>query len=174
MLIGKVTKKGALEMYHQSTPENSKATILADMARDDGEIKVVLCTTSLSMGLNLANVGLALCVGSVESCEMFMQQTGRVARDGSKGEGVVLTVKGSKKNRTNMAGFLAGTICRRKALLTELGETVNTDLNPCCDVCQPDIRSSVWKYIAHMMTPGQPSIQEGVQDESINEDTDCE
>lgn len=151
LVTSEIRDTKAIQMYHQSTPDSVKSSILDDMAKPDGNIKVLLCSTSLSMGLNLCNINLAICVGPPESAEMFLQETGRVARHSStRGQGIVLTFKGMTRRVTNMKDFLEGVMCKRTSLLKELGEVVTTRLDSCCDICTTDAVSMLADYVCNV------------------------
>lgn len=136
-----------ISMYHQSTPESEKRRILADMTNFMGNIKILLCTTSFSMGLNLANVAVCMTYGAPDSVESFVQQTGRVAREiDSQGFGIVLTFNRMGKVAAEIKPVLSGTVCIREAMLRQLDDTV-IEQELCCDVCTPEIMNPISKFL---------------------------
>jgi superfamily II DNA helicase RecQ len=142
-----VLDKCEVAMFHKSTPDSQKDAILRDMSSTFGGIKVVLCSSSFSLGLNLCNVLLCIMYGPPDSPETLLQQTGRVARSQyQSGHGIVLSYKGMGKVSQSMKPFMAGDTCMRSCLLEYLGETVTQD-NECCGICHPHVVNPIQQFL---------------------------
>lgn len=128
-----------IDMYHQSTPDGKKDSILKDLSSESGStIKVVLCSSSFSLGVNLKNIAVVCHYGAPSTTEQFIQEVGRVAREpGSTGFSLLLTYSTMLSGRTvdsAMKEFYKTSGCRRSVLLKSLDVKLVNQL-PCCDNC---------------------------------------
>ena len=74
---------GIVEMFHMKTQDRVKQNILKSFTKRDGHVRVVLCSTSFSMGLNLRDVPYVIHYGPSNDTGSYLQETGRAARDKS-------------------------------------------------------------------------------------------
>ncbi len=68
------------EKYHMKTKDNVKQSICKLFADSNSHLRVVLCSSSFSMGLNLRNVDIVVHYGLPSDTDEFLQQTGRAGR----------------------------------------------------------------------------------------------
>lgn len=147
-------------MYHQTTPDNKKKEILIDMMTQ-GQIKVLLCSSSFSMGVHLRGVSICILYGVPDSSEALLQMAGRVAREpDSSGQVIMLSfthMRSGRKVSPSIHKFLAGKVCRRAALYDGLsnvttrchseGQIMSEQEATCCDVCNIHLPNVLKPYL---------------------------
>ena len=137
-----ITEK-QVEMYHLSTDDPVKKQIVAEFMVPHSMLRVVLCSTSFSMGINLRNVRLVVHYGAANDIDSYIQETGRAGRSPDEdSHAVVLLYKhclSSKNISSNMKTYIRSTECRRKLLLADYmdGREVASPQpsHKCCDLC---------------------------------------
>ena len=70
-----------VRMYHRSSTTEIKNDIIADMKRPDGELRLVLATSSLSIGIDMAGIKYVIHHGVPMTSDDFLQKTGRAGRE---------------------------------------------------------------------------------------------
>lgn len=156
-------------MFSSLTSEDRKTSVLEEMNRDS-ELRVVLCTSSLSVGVNLSNVEYCIHYGLPSTTNAFLQESGRAGREaGSTAGSVVICYKRMLAGRTtspSMKEFVGTTTCRRLALLSGYDSAAFVELHDlqCCDNCgattpafmdeQPFDSSSASSYTDTSNSPG--------------------
>ena len=126
-------------MYHSKTPQGIKDSVLSDLLSDHGNIRLVIATSALGMGVNIPNVKKVIIFGVPESMEAYLQAVGRGGRDGSEVLSIMYyhgyhlchcdpTMRTFVKNKSS---------CRRGEILQFFNEKVEEPaiLHKCCDVC---------------------------------------
>ena len=79
------------QMYHMKTEETLKKNILNSFMDTNGHVRIVLCSTSFSMGLDLRDVPYVVHYGPSNDLSSYLQETGRCAWDQSiQGQAVLL------------------------------------------------------------------------------------
>ena len=68
-------------MFQLLTTAKMKQTIISKLADYGSKLKVVFCSSSLSLGMNLANIEYVIHCGVPTQASMFLQKTGRAARE---------------------------------------------------------------------------------------------
>ena len=89
-----------IDMFHMKTSDVVKSSICKSYDDPAGHIRVVLCSTSFSMGLDVKGVDSVLHYGPANSLEDYIQETGRAGR--SKNENchaILLQYKRSLSSR---------------------------------------------------------------------------
>jgi len=71
-----------VDMYHAGTPNSVKAHILADMANENGNIRILISTVAFGMGVNCKKIRRVIHFGPSKSVEQYVQECGRAGRDG--------------------------------------------------------------------------------------------
>ena len=72
-----------VDMFHGGTPESIKKHIVAQLAIPDSCLRVVICTVAFGMGVNCSNVNESIHFGAPKSLEAYIQESGRIGRNGS-------------------------------------------------------------------------------------------
>ena len=128
------------DMYHLKTDEEVKESIAASYQSHDEHTRVVLCSTSFSMGLDVKGVNTVVHYGACNDLDDYLQESGRAGRQQSeKCHAIIMKYKQclSSQNITiDMKEFIKTKACRRKILLKPFtdGLTVIENHN-CCDNC---------------------------------------
>lgn len=129
------------DMFHQKTDEVVKESICDSYQDPNGSTRVVLCSTSFSMGLDVKGVDNIIHYGPANDLDDYLQETGRAGRDQKhQCHAILLKYKrclGSKNISTNMKEYVKTKLCRRKTLLSPFttGTESNKPLHDCCDNC---------------------------------------
>mgnify|MGYP001792677308 FL=1 len=132
-----------VHMFHLGTHENRKKIILQLMTASVSRMQIVLCSSSFSLGLNLAGIKYVVHYGVPSSVEDYVQEVGRAARElGLTGHAILLAYKNMTIGRPiaqTMKEFFRTVSCRRKVLNDYLQIETVTPSNSCCDACDWDL-----------------------------------
>ncbi len=71
------------DMFHGGTPESVKKHIVLQLSIPDSCLRVVICTIAFGMGVNCSSVNESIHFGAPKSLEAYIQESGRIGRDGS-------------------------------------------------------------------------------------------
>ena len=116
------------KMFHMKTDEVVKQTIYTSYQDPKGNIRVVLCSTSFSMGLDVKDVNTVIHYGPANEIDDYIQETGCAGGDHtSLSNLVLLSYKRclvSKNISSSMKEYTWGSEGRRKLLLNKLGFTM--------------------------------------------------
>jgi len=100
-------KKGVenrlIEMFHSSSEEKTKNRILKSFSSSKSNIRCVISTIALGMGIQIADISLVLHYGSPKSSLTYWQEVGRTARDGRPGYAFAMVDGRSLSNKTTKA-----------------------------------------------------------------------
>lgn len=141
------TPKPSLHMYHSGTKPEKKAQTVAEFSLplEPKEFSVVLCTSSFSLGLDLADIEYVLHFGVPNTVTDYVQETGRASREPSKhGHAILLTHHRMGVGRPierAMRDFYKTSNCRRKTLMAEFRIQPGHN-EKCCDSCVWDLSLS--------------------------------
>lgn len=166
-------KVKSIYMYNRTTVDDNKDEVLEEMTGSDTErSKVILCSASFSLGVNLKGIDYVVHYGSPGKIEEFIQETGRAARDPDHtGHSLLITEPRLHAGRVveqAMKDFASTTTCRREVLLNVFGESVSTGPIGCCDNCDWEqtaipLMSIVDRYLdAASLVPPSPSLSDTV------------
>lgn len=128
-------------MYHSQTDTDRQEDYLESLTGLNPKIRLVFCTSALGMGIDMKGVNICLHFGPSFDVESFMQETGRIGRDGSASHAVLLySPRMVKDTSPEMKEYIHNTeVCRRSLLLEHFVDPSEIDqLDPvhkCCDVC---------------------------------------
>ena len=131
-----------IAMFSKLTSDKCKQYVMTQMTQNSN-LRVVLCTSSLAVGVNLSAIEYVIHYGIPSSVNDFLQESGRAAREpNSTGTSIVIAFphmvrKGTDKTMRQYASK-ALTTCRRATLLHPFNVAPPTQDN-CCDICQPEM-----------------------------------
>ena len=66
-----------VEMLHALSSKSNKEVVLSEMNKDDGLIRVLICTIAFGMGVNCKGVRRVIHFGPSKTVEAYIQETGR-------------------------------------------------------------------------------------------------
>ena len=133
-----------IDMFHMKTSDIVKSSICQSYADPCGHIRVVLCTTSFSMGLDVKGVDSVVHYGPANNLEDYLQETGRAGRNPEqKCHAVMIKYKRSTGSK-NISLEMKQLECRRRVLLnsftTEMDSLSPSPDHLCCDNCTQKCR----------------------------------
>ena len=127
-----------VDMFHGGTPESVKKHIVAQLAIPDICLRVVICTVAFGMGVNCSNVNETIHFGAPKSLEAYIQESGRIGRNGSTSISRILynamLLRGADHQMRN---YIKETQCRRHSLMKNF-ENYKQEKSSgcqCCDNC---------------------------------------
>lgn len=140
-----------VSMFHSLTPEALKRDIIHDMNEVNGDIRVVFCTTSFSVGVSLKRVEFVIHYGSPLSISEFVQTTGRASRERRvQGYSVLMTYPrmfAGRRPSQVMRDYCRPLESCRRALILAAFDTIPTVVPLCCDICNPHYFHPVLRLI---------------------------
>lgn len=134
-----------LEMFHSETPRSRKQKILENLTNLSGEIKIVIATSALGMGLDVKNCHSVILFGPPVQVVDLLQAIGRVGRDGEPSIAIILyNSYHLRKLSSDVKEILRTTDCRRISLLQCFlkSEVISLIMekesrkHTCCDLCR--------------------------------------
>ncbi|XP_031553779.1 mediator of RNA polymerase II transcription subunit 34-like [Actinia tenebrosa] len=147
MYSGGVTnpQKRLVEMFHAGTPKRVKEHIIENMAKDDGHLRVVICTVAFGMGINCRKVRQIVHFGPSKTVEQYVPECGRAGRDGLPSS-CILLFNGllSAHCDRDMKAYVQQEGCSSIWLMSHLESKVasNSLLHKCCGQCAMKCRCS--------------------------------
>lgn len=125
-------------IYHSMTWEKYKDRVVGSFKNNSGNVRIVLATSALGMGVNFPDVRYVIHLGPARSVIDHVQQAGRAGRDGKAAHNIIIST-GSKLAHCESAikDFVRAEGCLRKALLQTLDLSVSSvqPLHACCSNC---------------------------------------
>ena len=86
------SKRVLIAVYYSATPESSKRRVVNSFT-GSGKARVVIASTSLSMGVDFPHVRYVIHFGPGRTLSHHLQQAGRAGRDSKKAHNVILYQK---------------------------------------------------------------------------------
>ncbi|XP_076072468.1 ATP-dependent DNA helicase RecQ-like [Mytilus galloprovincialis] len=138
--------KPYVQMYHSETTDQIKSLVLSDLQKCNHDLKIVIATSALGMGVDIVNINTVLFYGPPRSIVDLVQEVGRVGRDGSVSVAFILYNHNHMKfldvEVKDLVKLNDG--CRRQNLLRnfisekEVSEVAKkeSDKHSCCDLCE--------------------------------------
>ena len=128
----KTPANGIVGIFHSMTLKKYKNRVMDSFKVNAGNVRIVLATSALGMGVNFPDVHYVIHVGPARSIVDHVQQSGCAGCDGKQAYNVVITT-GQKLAHCEVAAD-----CLRKALMKPLDVTVNSvdPLHNCCSNCK--------------------------------------
>lgn len=123
------------------TDDEVKENICTNYQNEHGNIRVVLCSTSFSMGLDVKEVSTVIHYGPANDIDDYMQEVGRCGRDETQQSHAILIkykrCLGSQNITKEMKTYVLSDSCRRVHLLVPFTDTAAPLLpkHACCDIC---------------------------------------
>lgn len=138
-------------MFHLITEPSIKKKVIDDLGNPDGIIRCVFCSSSLSMGINLARIEYVLHYGPPSTVEAFLQETGRASREvGASGHSILLTfprMAAGRKLDSTMKHYITDTTCLRDTLLSNFNSRKPVNQPKCCSLCEPCVSCEILDLI---------------------------
>ena len=126
-------------MYHLSTRENQKLSAERSFQDPKGVMRVLFATSSFGTGIDVKECYTCIHYGCPVSAEEYLQQSGRIGRDGTPSHSLILKTKwNSVKLDEHMSVYVKNTTtCRREYLLKVICNPYSSVLiqHACCDLC---------------------------------------
>ena len=133
-------KNPIIAMFHKLTNSECKDAVINSLAENIGRLRVVFCSSSLSMGMNLKNIQYVIHYGPPVTAEAFVQETGRAAREKSlHGHSILMTYPrmfAGRKPDDTMKAYVKQQQCLRNILLAKFSSAKPEDQLECCDFCE--------------------------------------
>ena len=147
-----------LVMFTSHSDQIIKENILADLNNPDGLVRVVLCTSALSVGVSVSSVKYVIHYGAPTHAQEFVEETGRAAREYYlHGHSILLTFPrmNPKGLSLTMKTYIAGEKCRRKILLEAFQcDTAISQVHGCCDICDRTMTFSIKDILVQHIVKG--------------------
>ena len=127
-------------VYHSLTLPKYKSRVSLSFKENVGQVRIVIATSALSMGVNFPDIRYVVHIGPSRSVVDHIQEAGRAGRDGSQAHNVVL-YHGNQLTHCDKAikEFVRSSVCIRKALFKEFAEVESSlPLHNCCSNCAKD------------------------------------
>jgi superfamily II DNA helicase RecQ len=130
-----------VEMYVMKTDENVKNNIVKTFMNPKGHIRIVFCSASFSMGLNLRHLDNVIHYGVPTDLDEYLQQTGRAGRDENhQAHAIVLHHSDAIKEKNfkpAIKNLVKTADCRRVVLYKDyVPDITPLELgHKCCDNC---------------------------------------
>jgi superfamily II DNA helicase RecQ len=129
------------EIFTRGSSADMKQNILDNFSKVDTNLRVVIATTAFGMGLDIPDVRQVVHIGLPSAIEMYVQESGRVGRDGKPSKAILINRSSAYASRT-MKDYASNiSECRRRLLFQsflEASEGIATETPmfcKCCDVC---------------------------------------
>lgn len=128
-------------MFHLTTSDKIKRAVCSSFQQETGRIRVVLCSTSFSMGLDVKCVHTVVHYGPANDLDDYLQETGRAGRDPYAFCNAILLkysrCLSSQNISSEMKNYVSSTSCRRIVLLKPFWPQIDSvkPSHNCCDMC---------------------------------------
>eukprot|EP00794_Sanderia_malayensis_P012398 gene12398-13678_t len=129
-------KQRLVEMFHAGTPKPVKEHIIFNATHKISSVRVIICTTAFGMGINCIGFNSVIHFGPSKNLEAYMQECGRVGRDGTLSISHILYNNLlSSKSSGDMKDYIYSKECRRKTIAKWFNTPMAESSCPCCDIC---------------------------------------
>lgn len=134
-----------VEMFHKSTHADSKNRILLEFKKQSSNIRCLIATAALGMGIDIRDIDLIVHIGCPKSVLSYWQEAGRCARDGRLGFSLIfydnftLAMKNTSKEMGDIIRNLNSRCIREQILeVMTVGDKIVAKSKPCagCSVDQ--------------------------------------
>ena len=159
-------------MYHSETDDVVKDYALGEMRKiTNSTLRIIFCTSALGMGIDMKKFNCVIHYGPSVDLESYIQESGRIGRDGTPSHAVMLYHGGMLRDCCpKMRKFIKNTsVCRRLALFSEFASTIDIDKfknkplhHSCCDICENDSKY-IEKVLIHNQVTGRTSNNDLLQ-----------
>ena len=129
-----------VDMFTACTTTNVKDAILKSFSCTEGRLRIVIATVAFGMGLDCPNIRNVIHWGPPADFESYIQECGRVGRDGEKAYASLFYSKRDICHdyvEQSMKSYCENiSVCRRILLFHDFGGFENKPVGcMCCDVC---------------------------------------
>ena len=113
----KTSENRLIGIYHSMTWKKDKARVFDSFKEDNGNIRVVLASSALSMGVNFPDVKYVIHMGPARTVVDHIQEAGRAGRNGDLAHNIIV-YHGNKiaQCEKEVKEFVQSKECLRKAL----------------------------------------------------------
>ena len=127
-------------MYNHSTLTEQKETAESNFRDSNGSMRVLFCTSSFGMGVDVMNCHLCKNYGPPKAIDDYLQQSGRIGRDGIQSHAILMVPSRSITSDidVNMKECCKSDKCRRYQLMNFIDNPSKSSLeigHLCCDIC---------------------------------------
>jgi len=136
----KLSTRTNYAMYHSKTPAKIQEKVLASLLDPDGEVRLVIATSALGLGVNIPNVRWVIHYGIPMNVEDYVQEIGRAGRDGLQSYAIMYyrpyhLARCDKSMRRFVKN--ADAECRREMVADYFKESSTNEVESviCCDQC---------------------------------------
>lgn len=134
-----------VDMFMSSTEEYVKEEIIKAFTTD-APLRIVIATVAFGMGIDCKDVCQVIHFQPSPDVELYVQEVGRVGRNGKSSTALLLHTKKYKRLDKDMKEYVMNeTICRRDILFRNFdGYEHPVELNNClcCDICSKSCKCS--------------------------------
>ena len=133
-----IAERCLISVYYSVTPQKLKERVRSSFENGTGSARIVIATTSLSMGIDFPNVTYVIHFGPARDLVSHLQEAGRAGRDGvSQAHNVIVYLGKHKALCTKeMLQVLKSKECVRKELLSSFEDDANiVPKHNCCNRC---------------------------------------
>ncbi len=135
----KSPKNRLVEMFHALTPASVKEHIIKEMTSSDSCFRILVCTMAFGMGVDCKDLNCSIHLGPSKNIEMYLQESGRIGRDGKPSTSLVFYNSLLLATSDNtIRGYCNSTTCRRNylsSIFPKSGEKSAVKGCTCCDKC---------------------------------------
>ena len=128
-----------VEMYHSKTDTSTKKKILDDMSIENGQVRLLICTSAAGMGVNFSGIKYVINFGPPKNIDDLLQQFGRAGRDGTRAFHILLHMpRHCRYIQKEMLEYIQTKNCLRQQLMAFYGvlqESEKTVVHYCCYMC---------------------------------------
>lgn len=124
-------------IYHSMTLSKYKARVSESLKNDAGNVRVVVATSALSMGVNFPDVKYIIHMGPARTTVDHIQEVGRAGRNGEASHNIVIYYGNQLTHcAKSVKDFCKTNGCIRKSLFKDFAsvDSVNP-LHSCCSNC---------------------------------------
>ncbi|XP_070550683.1 uncharacterized protein [Ptychodera flava] len=133
-------------MYHSETDSVVQESHLQEMTKDtESNLRIMFCTTALGMGIDIKSTHYVIHYGPCFDLESYIQESGRVGRDGNPSHAVLFyNGKMVKDICPKLRKYILSiSTCRRISLFENFASVEDISImknkehhHSCCDVCE--------------------------------------
>lgn len=129
-----------LSMYTRASRDEMKSSIMTSFSKGDGTLRLIIATTSFSMGIDIPDVRQVIHWSPPSDVEQYIQEIGRAGRDRNDSSAILLFDKPNRFTQKSMREYAENkTECRRLNLFSHFIKYEHVDdirKCKCCDICE--------------------------------------